>query len=1113
MIDTQSYIESIELASASDADYNKKLYHLKAILQRLVKELTKDETLQFSNLFSRIVFVAHKYALPKQLEWKLQRLRVLAKQRAISIDKREYMRAHRAIIELCSWLSGDKTIPSSDILSQPETLDVTQHLRVQILSIDREQKHIHCVVDNATGTEIVVAYDMAPHNTAFNTSVARFWEGAQLNLIDCSQDKNGYFIPKIIVLEPDYLIDASAIAECFRDYATSALHYFQKKFEEVPNRSYLLLGNLANFFLDELVFAKNPHELSFKETFLKSFKQAPFEYTSCADIQSDEDFRAFMQKAEMQFENIKRVITRDFPQQHIDVHECILEPSFFSEKYGFQGRLDLLQTDTDKPYYKIVELKSGRLPYPEYDSGKVAINNYVQTVVYRLMIESVFGKDARHINAAILYSAAQRPGENLRFSAEYQSLEKKVINLRNQIVANEYLLTHGDNDVVDALMSMLVQQCDTPKRLPLFYTQSIENFLKTVKQASELEAAYFKRFVRFISCEIYMQKIGDAQYESPTGVAALWNTDFEERAEALDVLFDLTIEKIDYSSRHMTILFRRNLVDNDIVNFRKGEICIVYPRANKDDSVLNKQILKGSIADITAKTVEVRLRYKQKNRTFFKENKLWAIEHDTLDATYNSMYKSLFSFLKASKKKRDLLLGQTKPKATSDESVHNYPEDIIAKAMAAEDYFLIVGPPGTGKTSIFARRLIEEYHHDPTKSILVLAYTNRAVDELCQAIHAAFGCDEKMCDKYIRVGTELSCAPSYRHRLLQNISEKTDNREMLRKEIYNTRIFVSTLASINGKLELFDLKKFDVAIVDEASQIVEPQIIGLLPRFDKFILIGDHNQLSAIVLQNKRMSRVTEPILCEAGVEDCGEALFERLIRTCVNNKWHHAYAQLTHQGRMHETIAAFPAKFFYNDNLFVVRPRQTAPLSLSIGKKEDTIFAEIVATHRVAFFSTEKMMHSHPSDKINVAEAESIIALVQAISYIYATNNRPLKSSHIGIITPYRNQIARIRHAMVQANIPDAKNILVDTVERFQGSQRDIILISFCVNRPYQLDFLCAMSSDGKVDRKLNVALTRAREQLFMVGNARVLRTHPMYALLLDFYKDKKSYFELNLL
>lgn len=1036
----------------------------------------------------------------------------------------------------------------------------TDHIRAQLLKTDTERKLLICFTEENPVKDMVVRYDIAPENRAFTSSVERFREGAYLNLIDCVIDDEGFFIPNFIILEPDYLIDASAIAECFQDFIISPLLYFRNKFEEKENRSYLLLGNLANFFLDELVFAENPEEVSFNDVFLRSFKQSPFEYTSCDDIRSTNDFRLFMDKARRQFENIKRVIQEDFPRWNINLHDCTLEPSFFCERYGFQGRLDLLQPGNTEGYdsttsnqedrtiqtsqpigkgsaFRIVELKSGRLPYPSFDRTKVGLNHEVQTAVYRLMIETVFGKTAEGVETAILYSAGETRGENLRTAKVNGELEKAILNIRNHIVANEQALVEGDNSAVEELFNALFRLAEKEHKqpdgrpLPDFFTDKLKRMQRLIKGCSEAERVYFFRFVRFVARELYHQKIGDIASEVPTGTAALWNSAFSERADALDVLFDLSIMSIDDHGNDMTILFSRNRSDNQIVNFREGEICIVYPRKDENDTVLNRQILKGTIVSISAKTVAVRFRYKQKNRRLFEENALWAIEHDSLDSSYNAMYKGLYAFLNAPVEKKHLLMGVTPPqkinKATEEQeqqgeyltnesnrltdntSNDHYPENIIRKAMVADDYFLIVGPPGTGKTSVFARRLIEEYHAMPDTNIMVLAYTNRAVDELCEAINAAFGCKEGECDTYIRVGTELSCAEPFRHRLLQRISEKAVDRESLRQTIERTRIYVATLASINGRMELFKLKHFNVAIIDEASQILEPQIIGLLPQFDRFIMIGDHNQLSTIVLQDKAFSTISEPSLRAIGFTDCRDSLFERLLRHCQSQGWSHAYAQLSRQGRMHEEIATFPATHFYSGQLYPALKWQSEEWKGEC--PSDSLLEQWVAAKRTAFFSTEMICRPSPSDKTNETEAALIVDLLSAIRNVYAHNGMTFHGKDVGIIAPYRNQIALIKNKLDLADIPDREEIMIDTVERYQGSQRDVILISLCANKPYQMEFLCNPGHDGTVDRKLNVAITRARKQLFMVGNAAVLRLSPIYATLIDHYSEKGGFIRIE--
>jgi superfamily I DNA and/or RNA helicase len=106
------------------------------------------------------------------------------------------------------------------------------------------------------------------------------------------------------------------------------------------------------------------------------------------------------------------------------------------------------------------------------------------------------------------------------------------------------------------------------------------------------------------------------------------------------------------------------------------------------------------------------------------------------------------------------------------------------------------------------------------------------------------------------------------------------------------------------------------------------------------------------------------------------------------------------------------------------------------------------------------------------------------------------------------------IRHAIARLDIPQLADISIDTVERYQGSQRDVIIYSFTVQHPYQLDFLTATCfvEDGKViDRKLNVAMTRARLNLVMIGNPKLLSMNITFSRLMDFVRSKGGYYEVS--
>ena len=133
------------------------------------------------------------------------------------------------------------------------------------------------------------------------------------------------------------------------------------------------------------------------------------------------------------------------------------------------------------------------------------------------------------------------------------------------------------------------------------------------------------------------------------------------------------------------------------------------------------------------------------------------------------------------------------------------------------------------------------------------------------------------------------------------------------------RIVLGTVASLQGKPELFNLIHFDRLLVDEASQIIEPSLAGFMTRFEKVLLIGDHLQLPAVVTQDKSSTIVKNQELKNIGLKDLRDSLFERLYLRSQAMGWDWAYARLSHQGRMHEDIMAFPNQIFYKGGLKIL--------------------------------------------------------------------------------------------------------------------------------------------------------------------------------------------------
>ena len=545
---------------------------------------------------------------------------------------------------------------------------------------------------------------------------------------------------------------------------------------------------------------------------------------------------------------------------------------------------------------------------------------------------------------------------------------------------------------------------------------------------------------------------------------------------------------------------------------------MLYERNHEGDNVTNKQFFRCTIEEIHPERMLLKLSYKQRNAEVFRPDSLYAVEPGYMDATFNQAYSGLFSLLTAPRERKELLLGIRPPATDPSVRLHRHYlneeiDRIVLKAKQARDYFLLVGPPGTGKTSVALKSMVEEFLSDhPQKTLLLMAYTNRAVDEICHTLSAINPAPE-----YIRIGQELNCAPDFRTRLMKHVIGDATSRKEIYEKLAPVRVFASTISSLCSQTELFSLKVIDVAIIDEASQVLEPQLLPLLcattpvNRGDynlnrlaigKFILIGDHKQLPAVVSQPREMSRVTEDSLQAIGLTDCRNSLFERLHRLNSLQGTEGIVEMLHRQGRMHPSICEFVNRNYYNGGLDAVPlPHQQEPLAFGI-RPDDDRWTAFVAGTRMAFISVQADEAEYYI-KSNKREAETVAHLVHTLCQLHSRSGIPFSPcKQIGIIVPFRAQIAMIRKALAERHIPDTAGITIDTVERYQGSQRDIIIFSTTVSRPYQLPILSepVMTDGRELDRKLNVALTRARKQFFMTGNETLLRKCTAYREFLDF-------------
>lgn len=1025
-----------------------------------------------------------------------------------------------------------------------ENIQITNYRYIRCIVREWDDSTIQVAVTNQDSSEehLLVDYMNTPDYIDFSYLRPMLREGMQLNLLDCTVTRKKV-VPRLIVVEPDYLIDISTIANCFETYGHHPLLFTVNRLTPRLSNKHIVLGNFAGSALDDII--NHPAGYDIKETFRSNFKEKALDYATCPDF----DAASFKQDAERQVENIKGIVDEIF--QTFDREKAILEPSFVCERLGIQGRVDLMTTDLKL----LVEQKSGKNTFIErkYKNPHGSLHvekHYVQVLLYYGILQYNFQLSPKNAHIQLLYSKYPLP-DGLLEVEPLQKLIREAIRFRNQAVATEFWM--ADNGFDRMLPLLTPQTLNVEKQNDNFYNRyllpQLTETLAPLHQLNDLERAYFTRMMTFVIKEQLVSKVG-VQEGVGNSNADLWNMPLAEKKETGNIYTGLTIIEKERSSSfngYDTITLAVPQQGEDFLpNFRRGDMIYLYAyKKNEAPDVRMSILFKGSLQEIHSNSIVVHLNDGQQNPDLISGD-YFAIEHAGSDIGGTSAIRSLYTFITSNEERRQLLLGQRVPcvdkSLTLSRSYHPDYDEIILKAKQAQDYFLLIGPPGTGKTSQALQFLVHEQlagniysqpssaysaedskHNKPSETIntqhstpntqtaiLLLAYTNRAVDEICNML------TENDID-YIRIGNEFSCDPKYSDHLLKEVLDDNATLNSIKSTIADARIVVATTSTMNSNAALFNIKHFDLAIIDEASQILEPNIIGLLTSqhregraIRKFILIGDHKQLPAVVQQSDTEVLIEDETLKAIHLNSCTNSLFERLILTERAAGRTEFVGTLHKQGRMHPDIADFAnRKFYAREQLECVPLAHQLEQTLAYNETSEDETDDVLKAHRMIFIPSKPCRQLNISEKVNTEEARIITDLLRRLYRQLGKNFDPQKS--VGVIVPYRNQIAMIRKEIEKLGIPELEEISIDTVERYQGSQRDIILYSFTIQSRYQLDFLTANTfyEDGQpIDRKLNVAITRARKQLILTGNEQTLRHNQLFAELIDYIKEKGGYY-----
>jgi DNA replication ATP-dependent helicase Dna2 len=774
------------------------------------------------------------------------------------------------------------------------------------------------------------------------------------------------------------------------------------------------------------------------------------------------------------------------------------ETFLLAPEIGLRGRLDLFWQQTSRQ--RFLELKTGGgANLPKSSHRFQALGYHAQLAVRR-------DPKAKKAQATLLYSGT--PGEAEAHGIPFDIRNMQRVNeLRNLLVLSHVTgIPAAPPGASRCAKCAMHQQCWQISDLLGWQLPELdEEIQQEYRRAAvpESDRAFFAKFHHLLRLE---------ERESERQLALLWQENVEARCQRGAAMNNLSLQQTQSNGKGEWLL---TFACDNQSELREGEEILL-----SDGNPITGSVVTGTITAISARSVTVWLPELIANPTL--------IDKYANDTVGTRTMQNLYRWLHVDPRLRDLVAGRARP-CFADRSVppradFNDEQNIaVARAVQARDYLLIQGPPGTGKTSVIAeivKRLCGQ-----GQRVLLAAFTNQAVDNMLRRLDAEGFHD------YLRLGHERSVQGDVQSHLLKRMAAPAaDPAAAIHHLIGTTPVIASTTATWSS--DRYDLpfidqngddqpgarQIFDVAIIDEASQLTIPAILGALRFAHRFILVGDEQQLPPLVLSK------------EAAAQGLSDSLFSYLKRLdsqdsqdtrkgmslpCASGRvgtspcgCPGACVSLTTQYRMNRWICNFSSKVFYDGRLIAAAP--IAQRVLDAPKTGAWLTIEPPAITRalqpgypLVFVDVQDEDNSAP--KSSSAEARVVRSLVQSLLA------RGIVESDIGIIAPYRAQVANIRRHLLSDDVESNWSALspetpmsVDTVDRFQGGERVVIIMSFATTTAPEAgsqlyDFLTNPN-------RLNVALTRAQRKLIVVGCAAALRNLPYFSRLLAYCESMKT-------